>query len=109
MSLRVRMNELFLSLFDAVVDGLGDAFGWIVVGILAFIADVYRRVRSNTDRIERLDRHITGDDDDPSQPGLLKEVPDTRQKVEQMSDEMKRNHERTDAKLDQLLDNDTDE
>ena len=104
MSLRVRMTELFLSLFDAFVDGLGDAFGWIVVAILVFIADTYRRIRSNSDRIERLDRHITGDDDDPSRPGLLKEVHDTRAKVEEMSDEMKRNHERTDAKLDQLLD-----
>jgi hypothetical protein len=102
------MNELFLSLIDALVDGFGNAVGWILIGILAFIADAYRRIRSNAARIDNLDRYITGDEDDPETPGLLSEVSETRRDIRELRNQMDNHHRQTDRKLDRLLDNDNE-
>ena len=95
-----------LAAVEAFIDGVGDALGWLIVAVMLLIADTYRRIKSNTDRIDNLDRHITGDDDDPNSPGLLSEVHSTRERVDEMSDKMDNHHRRTDEKLDELIDND---
>lgn len=88
---------------EATVGALGDVLAWLLIGLLALIADTYRRIKANEEQIENLDRHITGDEDDPSQPGLLSEVHETRNRVDEMSEKMDQHHRRTDAKLDELL------
>ena len=95
-----------LAAIDAIIDGVGDALGWLIVGVMVLIGDTYRRIKANADRIENLDRHITGDDDDPSQPGLLSEVHETKQRVSELGDKMDAQHRQTDQKLDQLLEED---
>jgi len=100
------MNELFLSVVDAIVDGFGNAVGWILIGILAFLADTYRRILQNAKEIDQLDTYLTGDDEDPSQPGLLSEVSETRQDIRELRNRMDDHHRQTERKLDQLLDSD---
>ena len=95
-----------LAAIEAIIDGVGDALGWLIVGVMVLIGDTYRRIKANADRIENLDRHITGDDDDPSQPGLLSEVHETKQRVSELGDKMDDQHRQTDQKLDQLLEED---
>lgn len=92
-----------IGLVEALTSAVGDLLVWIVIGALTLIADTYRRIMSNEDQIENLDRHITGDDDDPAQPGLLSEVHETRQRVDEMSNKMDDHHRQTDEKLDELL------
>ena len=99
-------TNMIVAAVEAVLDAVGDILAWLVIGVLALVADTYRRIKANRESIENLDRHITGDDDDPSQPGLLSEVHETRQRVDQMSDKMDRHHRQTDNKLDQLLEED---
>jgi len=92
-----------ISAVDAVTSATGDLLVWIVIGVLTLIGDTYRRIKSNEQQIRNLDRHITGDDEDPSQPGLLSEVHETRIRVDELSDKMDEHHRRTDEKLDELL------
>lgn len=99
-------SHMIVGLVEAAVSATGDILSWLVIGALALIADTYRRIKSNEEQIENLDRHITGDEDDPSQPGLLSEVHETRNRVDEMSDKMDQHHRRTDAKLDELLNDD---
>lgn len=98
------MEQLILSLVDAVVDGIGNAFGWILIGVMAFILDVYRRVQSNAEQIKELEKYLTGDENDPSQPGLLSEVADTRADIREVREKMDGYHRSTNRKLDRLLD-----
>ena len=95
-----------LAAVEAFIDGVGDALGWLIVAVMLLIGDTYRRIKTNADRIDNLDRHITGDDDDPNSPGLLSEVHSTRERVDEMNDKMDNHHRRTDEKLDELIDND---
>ena len=99
-------SNMIVGLVETVVSATGDILSWLVIGVFALIADTYRRIKANEEQIENLDRHITGDEDDPSQPGLLSEVHETRNRVDEMSDKMDQHHRRTDAKLDELLNND---
>lgn len=99
------MNELILSVVDALVDGLGNAVGWILIGVMVFLADTYRRILQNAKEIDQLDTYLTGDDEDPSQPGLLSEVSETRQDIRELRNRMDDHHRQTERKLDQLLDN----
>ena len=101
--LKTQMTEIFLQVADALIDGLGNAVGWVLIGLLAFIADTYRRIRKNARRLNKLDRYVTGDTDDPDSPGLLQRVDDVGGEVNDMKDEMKAQHRQTDRKLDRLL------
>lgn len=102
-TLRARMTDLFLSVVDALIDGLGNAVGWILIGILAFFVDTYRRIIKNRKNIDDLDRYVTGDDDDPDAPGLLEKVDDVGSEVGELKTEMREQHRQTDRKLDRLL------
>ena len=101
--LKSQMTEIFLQVADALIDGLGNAVGWVLIGLLAFIADTYRRIRKNSRRLNKLDRYVTGDTDDPDSPGLLQRVDDVGGEVNEMKGEMKTQHRQTDRKLDRLL------
>ena len=100
------MNEILLQVVDALIDGLGNLIGWILVGLVALIFDTYRRIRKNAEDINDLERYVTGDDDDPGAPGLLETVDEVGDEVHDVKYEMREQHRQTDRKLDRLLNGD---
>jgi hypothetical protein len=100
----MKMFDTITLLVDAVIDGVGNFVGWVIIGIGAFLVELYRRFRQLRRDVDALDRYITGDDKDPDSPGLLEKVDCVNQNQQEMRDEMERQHEETARKLDQLID-----
>jgi hypothetical protein len=100
----MKMFDTVSLLVDAVIDGVGSFIGWILVGIGAFLVELYRRFRKLRQDVDDLDRYLTGDDADPDSPGLLEKVDCVNENQQEMRDEMERQHEETARKLDQLID-----
>ena len=105
---------------DAIVSGVGEFLGWVLIGlgsaILSIAAYAVRQTYQNQQRIADLEdeteirkdptrledheqrmteqqRHImelkeyfTGDPDDPNQPGLLSEIHEIKQQLENGED-----------------------
>lgn len=97
------MSDLLLSIIDALIDGFGGALTWLLVGIITFFLDLYRRFKQLRDDVDDLDRYLTGDDSDPDAPGLLRKVEHIDSELGEMKDEMRDQHRTTDRKLDRLI------
>ena len=123
-----------LAWIEAVVDGLGDAIGWLIVSAAAIVGEAGRRIwklekrtREATDDVQHLDdrvetvesrvldveeevartrRYLVGDKDDPSQPGLLDEVHGVKADVNRLDEKIDKNHQEMSQKLDRLIDGD---
>lgn len=125
-------------LWDAIIDGLGNLVGFIVITPLAATGEALRRVNGRTKKNKerskdnrarskgnesRLDAvedtveghaellksqtlRLTGDDDDPNNPGLLETVHRMDQKTEKMDKKVDRVGKKVDGmdeKLDELV------
>jgi len=103
---------MLMASIDALVDGLGNAVGWVLISILSAgawlarqtvhnkrdindlkdetkIAEDPTRLESHEERMERqqndiaeLKGYFVGDDDDPNNPGLLSEIHDIKQSLD---------------------------
>jgi hypothetical protein len=100
----MKMFDAVVVVIDAVVDGLGNLIGWVMIGIGAFLLDLYRRFKQLRNDVDDLDRYLTGDDADPDSPGLLEKVDCVNQNQKEMRNEMEQQHQETARKLDQIID-----
>jgi hypothetical protein len=100
------MYDAIILIVDAVVDGVGNLIGWVMIGLGAFLLDLYRRFKKLRDDVDNLDRYLTGDDADPDSPGLLEKVDTVNRNQKEMRSEMEQQHEETARKLDQIIDDD---
>jgi len=113
------MGTVLIATIDAIVDGLGNAIGWVLITILGGglwivrqiisnkrsindlideteIDDDPTRLESHESRMERQQEHIAelksyfiGDDNDPNNPGLLSEIHDIKQSLNDRDDDEK--------------------
>jgi hypothetical protein len=75
-----------------------------MVGIGAFLLDLYRRFKQLRSDVDDLDRYLTGDSSDPDSPGLLEKVDQCNSSLDEMKREMETQHRETEQKLNRLLD-----
>jgi hypothetical protein len=99
-----KMYDAIILIVDAVVDGVGNLIGWAMIGIGAFLVELYRRFRKLRSDVDDLDRYLTGDSSDPDSPGLLEKVDRCNSSLDEMKDEMETQHRETERKLNKLLD-----
>jgi hypothetical protein len=97
------MDGVIIALIDALIDGLGNAIGWVIIGLMAFLAELYRRFKTLRSDVDDLERYLTGDDDDPDSPGLLAKVEKVDDDLNDLKTETREQHRKTDSKLDRLL------
>jgi hypothetical protein len=98
------MYDAIVLIVDAILDGVGSLIGWAMIGLGAFLLDLYRRFKKLRDDVDNLDRYLTGDSEDPDSPGLLRKVDQCNAGLREMQTEMKEQHRETEQKLDKLLD-----
>jgi len=80
-----------------------------VTGVAGWAGSVEKRLRGHDDRIERVQRRQTGDDADPTNEGILREVADLERdveeidaKLEQAREERQDEHSRVMDRMDEL-------
>ena len=108
--------DMALTLIRSVVDGLGNFIGAVFIGIAGATVELYRRIRENSQRLDqleeeteiendptrmerhesrmqsqedtlnRIERYLVGDKDDPSSEGLLTEVHEIHDTVREQDD-----------------------
>jgi hypothetical protein len=100
------MYDVCILVIDAVLDGIGSLIGWIMIGIVAFLLDLYRRFKRLRSDVDDLDRYLTGDDSDPDSPGLLRKVDQCNEGLTEMKGQMREQHRETERKLNRLLNED---
>ena len=121
-----------LSLVDALIDGLGNAVGFVFITGLGGIASVgvylYTQTADNADRLgeveteldlegdgptrldrleegyEQQERYLLGDDADPSQPGILEELHEVKGDVQRLDEKVDEQHREVSSKLDRITD-----
>jgi hypothetical protein len=110
------MASLILGIFDLLSETFNGVLTWVIIGLLGFIVNLYRRLIKVEKRVTDLDRYITGDPDQPDAPGLLQSVQDIDEEVcamrgdmETQHRQMEDHHRQTERKLQQLLNNNSNE
>ncbi|WP_135535388.1 hypothetical protein [Halostella pelagica] len=123
-------------LVDALIDGLGNFVGFVIIGPVAAAVEAARRLRKhiktnkgrsteNADRLDsvektvqqhgdRLDRtedvlethtlRLTGDDDDPTNPGALESINNLAKQVDHLEEQVEENHSEVTESLDRITD-----
>ena len=91
------------ALVEAIVDGLGNAAGLIFISILIFIADTYRRILNNAERVKTLEGYMIGDEDNPNTPGLLYELHETQNRLDKLYKNIDGHQQKVEFKIDSLI------
>jgi|APHM01.1.fsa_nt_gi hypothetical protein len=108
--------DIFLSIVDVLLETFGGVLTWMVIALLSALVHLWRRFKQLRQDVDDLDRYITGDPDQPDQPGLLQSVQDIddevcglRADMETQHRQMEDHHRETDRKLERLLNNNSNE
>jgi hypothetical protein len=94
---------------DVVTETLSGLLTWLVIGMITFLLDLYRRFKKLRRDVDDLDRYLTGDSNDPDAPGLLDKVDKVDTEICGLRADMETQHRETDRKLQQLLNNNSNE
>jgi hypothetical protein len=105
-SMKLMASVLFI---DVVTETLSGLLTWLVIGMITFLLDLYRRFKKLRRDVDDLDRYLTGDSNDPDAPGLLDKVDKVDTEICGLRSDMQDQHRQTDRKLQQLLNNNSNE
>jgi hypothetical protein len=105
----MKLMASVLAFIDVLTEAVGGLLSWLVIGMITFLLDLYRRFKQLRRDVDDLDRYLTGDSDDPDAPGLLEKVDEVDREVCAMRADMESHHRETDRKLERLLNNNSNE